>query len=49
MPNIGPLEIIVVLVIALAILGPKQLPTAAASLGRGVREFKDSVMGPSTD
>ena len=45
MPNIGPTELIVVLVIALLILGPKRLPAAGRSLGQGLREFKDSVTG----
>jgi sec-independent protein translocase protein TatA len=45
MPNIGPMELIVVLVIALVILGPKRLPSAARSAGKGLREFKDSVAG----
>jgi sec-independent protein translocase protein TatA len=45
MPNIGPLEIIVVLVIVLIIFGPKRLPDLGRSLGRGMREFKDSVTG----
>ena len=41
----GPLEIIVVLVIVLVIFGPKRLPDLGKSLGRGMREFKDSVTG----
>ena len=41
----GPLELIVILVVALIVLGPKKLPEAARSLGRGMREFKDSVSG----
>ncbi|MFP5364497.1 MAG: twin-arginine translocase TatA/TatE family subunit [Thermoleophilia bacterium] len=45
MPNIGPLELIIVLVLALIILGPKRLPDAGRSLGRGMREFKDSLTG----
>jgi len=45
MPNIGPMEIIVVLVIALIVLGPKKLPEMGRSLGKGLREFKDSVGG----
>jgi sec-independent protein translocase protein TatA len=45
MPNIGPLELVVVLVIALVVLGPKRLPEAGRSLGRGLREFKDAVSG----
>jgi sec-independent protein translocase protein TatA len=43
MTNIGPLEIGIVLVIALLVLGPKKLPGAARALGEGIREFKDSV------
>jgi len=45
MPNIGPMELIVVLIIALVVLGPKKLPEVGKSLGRGMREFKDSVSG----
>lgn len=45
MPSIGPMELIVVLVIALVVLGPKRLPDTAKSLGRGMREFKDSLSG----
>ena len=46
---IGPLEIGVILVIALLVLGPKKLPDAGRSLGRGLREFKDSVTGGDHD
>jgi sec-independent protein translocase protein TatA len=45
MPNIGPTELIIVLVLALLILGPKRLPAAGRSLGQGMREFKDSITG----
>jgi sec-independent protein translocase protein TatA len=41
--NIGPFEIIVVLIIVLVIFGPKRLPGLGRSLGSGLREFKDSV------
>ena len=47
MPNIGPLEIAVVLVIVLIIFGPKRLPELGRSLGRGIREFRGSVGGDS--
>lgn len=47
MPNIGPLEIIVVLIIALIVFGPKRLPELGRSLGRGIREFRGSVTGES--
>jgi sec-independent protein translocase protein TatA len=40
-----PIEIIVVLIIVLIIFGPKRLPDLGRSLGRGMREFKDSVTG----
>jgi sec-independent protein translocase protein TatA len=49
MPNIGPLEIIIVLVIVLVIFGPKRLPDLGRSMGRGMREFKDSVTGKDKD
>ncbi len=49
MPNIGPLEIIIVLIIVLVIFGPKRLPDLGRSLGRGMREFKDSVTGKDRD
>jgi sec-independent protein translocase protein TatA len=45
MPNIGLPELLIVLVIALVILGPKKLPEAGRGLGRGLREFKDSISG----
>ncbi|MBA2767371.1 MAG: twin-arginine translocase TatA/TatE family subunit [Solirubrobacterales bacterium] len=45
--NIGPGELIVVLIIALLVIGPKKLPDMAKSLGHGMREFKDSVSGIS--
>jgi sec-independent protein translocase protein TatA len=49
MPNIGPLELIIVLVIVLLIFGPKRLPGLGRSLGSGMREFKDSVTGKDKD
>jgi len=47
--NIGPLEIIVVLIIALIVFGPKRLPELGRSLGRGIREFRGSVSGDHDD
>jgi len=49
MPNIGPLELIIVLVIVLVIFGPKRLPGLGRSLGGGMREFKDSLTGKNKD
>ncbi len=43
--SVGPMELVIVLVIALIILGPKRLPEAGKSLGRGMREFKNSISG----
>jgi sec-independent protein translocase protein TatA len=47
--NIGPFEIIIVLIIALIVFGPKRLPELGNSLGKGIREFKDSVTGENKD
>jgi len=43
MPNIGPMEIGIVLLIALIVFGPKKLPELGKSLGKGIREFKGSI------
>lgn len=45
MPNIGPMEILVVLIIALVVFGPKRLPELGKSLGKGISEFKGSIGG----
>ena len=46
--NIGPMELFVVAIIALLVVGPKRLPEVGQSLGKGMREFKDSLSGNST-
>jgi len=46
--SIGPQEILIVLVIALVVLGPKKLPEMARSLGRGVKEFKEGINDDDT-
>ena len=43
MPSVGPMELAIVLILALLILGPKRLPSAARSVGQGLREFKDGL------
>jgi sec-independent protein translocase protein TatA len=49
MPNIGPLEIVVILIIALIVFGPKRLPELGRSMGKGIREFKGSLTGENKD
>jgi len=45
MPNISIWEILLLLLVLLLVFGPKRLPEMGRSLGRGMREFKDSVTG----
>ena len=47
--TVGPLELLIVLGIVLVIFGPKRLPTLGRQLGRGMREFKDSISKKSGD
>ncbi len=49
MPNIGPLEVLVVLIIALVVFGPKRLPELGRSMGKGIREFRGSITGDHDD
>jgi sec-independent protein translocase protein TatA len=49
MPNVGPLELIVVLIIALIVLGPKRLPEVGRSVGKGMREFKEAISGENEE
>jgi sec-independent protein translocase protein TatA len=49
MPNVGPLEIVLILIVALVIFGPKRLPELGRSAGKGIREFKNSVTGKDDD
>jgi sec-independent protein translocase protein TatA len=41
--GIGPMEIFLVLIVVLLIFGPKRLPGLGRQLGRGMREFRDSI------
>jgi sec-independent protein translocase protein TatA len=45
----GPLEMMVILVVALLVLGPQRLPEVARSVGRGMRELKESFQGIGDD
>jgi sec-independent protein translocase protein TatA len=47
--NVGPLELVVVLIIALIVFGPKRLPELGHSLGKGIREFRSTVSGDKDD
>jgi sec-independent protein translocase protein TatA len=49
MPSVGPGEIILVLIVALLIFGPKRLPEMGRSVGKSMREFKDSLSGKDDD
>jgi sec-independent protein translocase protein TatA len=45
MANVGPMEIVLLLGLALLLFGAKRLPEIGRSLGSGMREFKESVSG----
>jgi sec-independent protein translocase protein TatA len=47
--QVGVTELLVVLVIALIVLGPKRLPEMARNLGKGVREFRQAISMDSAD
>jgi sec-independent protein translocase protein TatA len=44
-PEIGISGLILLLIVALLVFGPKRLPEMGRSLGKGMREFKDSISG----
>ncbi|PTA69554.1 Sec-independent protein translocase subunit TatA/TatB [Deinococcus arcticus] len=45
MPNIGPAELIMILLVALVVFGPRKLPELGKSLGHGLREFRRTTQG----
>jgi sec-independent protein translocase protein TatA len=45
MPEIGIAGLVVILIVALVVFGPRRLPEIGRSLGKGMREFKDSITG----
>lgn len=49
MPNIGPMEIAIVLIIALVVFGPKRLPELGKSLGKGIQEFRGTIGGDKAE
>lgn len=46
---IGPWELLILLLVILLVFGPKRLPEAGRALGKGMREFKDSITGKDED
>jgi sec-independent protein translocase protein TatA len=48
-PEVGITGLIVILIVALLVFGPKRLPEIGRSLGKGMREFKDSISSSSRD
>ena len=48
-PGVGPLELVVVLVIALIFLGPSRLPDAGKAIGQGMRGFRSALAGDDDD
>jgi TatA/E family protein of Tat protein translocase len=44
-PNIGPVEIAVVVIVALVVFGPKRIPELGSSLGRGISSFRKGIDG----
>lgn len=47
--GIGIWELLILLLVLLLVFGPKRLPEMGRSLGKGMREFKDSVSGKDDD
>jgi sec-independent protein translocase protein TatA len=47
--GIGIWEILILLLVVLLVFGPKRLPEMGRSLGKGMREFKDSISGKDDD
>ena len=49
LPNIGPTEIVIILVVVLAVFGSKRLPELGSSLGKGIRGFGKGMKGEDED
>jgi sec-independent protein translocase protein TatA len=49
MPNIGPVELIIILLIVILLFGGKKIPEIAKGLGKGIRDFKSSMAGTDAD
>jgi sec-independent protein translocase protein TatA len=44
-PSVGPMELVILLVIALIVFGPKRVPELGRSLGKGIRSFRGALDG----
>ncbi|MCD6289149.1 MAG: twin-arginine translocase TatA/TatE family subunit [Anaerolineae bacterium] len=49
MPNLGPMELIIILVIVLAIFGAGRLPELGGAIGRGIRDFRAAMREEDKD
>lgn len=49
LPNVGPWELVLILLIVLIVFGANKLPKIAKDLGSGIREFKKSISGESDE
>lgn len=49
MPDLGPLEIVIIAIVILILFGSKKMPDAARSLGRSLRIFKSETRGLHQD
>ncbi|MBA3422740.1 MAG: twin-arginine translocase TatA/TatE family subunit [Thermoleophilaceae bacterium] len=49
MPSVGPMEIVIALILALIVFGPKRLPDLGRSVGKGMREFKGALTSATPD
>lgn len=47
--DIGPGEVILILIVLIVVFGPKRIPDLAGSLGKGVRQFRRSLQGLDDD
>ena len=49
MPNVGPMEVLLLALLALLLFGPSKLPEIGRSIGKGIREFKDGLSEHTSD
>ncbi len=49
MPQLGPMELVIILVIILIVFGVGRLPEVGGALGRGIREFRRAASGQESE